>query len=141
MLKRIEGPFHRPHSSSSPPHHPPLFQWLAGWHCYHYTARIYGVRAYSKNKKASVNTCGKHSISPPLISYALIRHIAHRRDLSIPASRTFISNGPKHSPCSHLQTNRNEEGGGVRLLKLNTVGPYVSLTITVSPAGSVRLHT
>lgn len=38
---------------------------LAGWHCYHYTGRIYGVRAYGKNKKASVNTCGKHCVNPP----------------------------------------------------------------------------
>lgn len=92
VLKRREGPFHRPRSS---PHYPPsttaatttslllfllplcpvslltLFlslsftDSLAGWHCYHYTGRIYGVRAYGKNKKASVNTCGKHSVSPP----------------------------------------------------------------------------
>ena len=108
VLKRREGPFHRPHSSSPPLPPPrssytlPFTHLLAGWHCYHYTGRIYGVRAYGKNKKASVNTCGKHSVSPPpstgahsLIRYALIRHIDHRRDSTSPESshRTFISNG------------------------------------------------
>lgn len=117
VLKR---PILPPHSSSphrpAPPLLPPpsalsLFSYtlsfahlLAGWQCYHYTGRIYGVRAYGKNKKASVNTCGKHSVSLPpppstgahsLIRYALIRHIDHRRDSTSPESshRTFISNG------------------------------------------------
>lgn len=149
VLKRREGPFHRPHSSS--PHRPhlpppplppprssytlPFTHLLAGWHCYHYTGRIYGVRAYGKNKKASVNTCGKHSVSPPLstgahslIRYALIRHIDHRRDSTSPESshRTFISNGPCKAKTFAALAPANNASGGVLLLKLaSAVSPYV----------------
>lgn len=131
VLKKREGPFHRPRSSSPPPPPPlSLFSYtpsfthsLAGWHCYHYTGRIYGVRAYGKNKKASVNTCGKHSVSLPpppsagahsLIRYALIRHIDHRRDSTSPESshRTFISNraceAKTFATLTHLQTTLEE---------------------------------
>lgn len=115
---------------------------LAGWHCYHYTGRIYGVRAYGKNKKASVNTCGKHSVSPPppppstgahsLIRYALIRHIDHRRDSTSPefSNRTFISNGACKAKTFAALTPANNASGGVLLLKLaNAVSPYVRCTI------------
>lgn len=81
VLKRGEGPFH--HHTPPPPTLtptlpprrpllclPPLCPLslshthsLAGWRYYRYTGRIYGVRAHGKNKKASVNTCGKHSSS------------------------------------------------------------------------------
>lgn len=162
VLKRREGPFHRPRSSSPfRTHHQHLLLFLplcplsllsytlsfthllAGWHCYHYTGRIYGVRAYGKNKKASVNTCGKHSVSPPppppstgahsLIRYALIRHIDHRRDSTSPESshRTFISNGAcKAKTFAALTPANNASGGVLLLLKLaNTVSPYVGRTI------------
>lgn len=107
---------------------------VAGWHCYRYTGGIYGVRAYGKNKKASVNTCGKHCpvSSPPtgvhsLIRDALIRRIDLRSDSTLPESshKTFISNGTglKYLPRPHLQTS----GGGLLLLKLaGTVSPCVS---------------
>lgn len=159
VLKRREGPFHRPrffYSSSSPPPAPPplppplpsfssltlsFTHLLAGWHCYLYTGRIYGVRAYGKNKKASVNTCGKHSVSfppPPstgahsLIRYALIRHIDHRRDSTSPESchRTFISNGACKAKTFATLTPENNASGDVLLLVLaNAVGPYVGGTI------------
>lgn len=173
VLKRREGPFHRPHSPSHHPYHqhlllfflplcplslfsytPSFTHLLAGWHCYHYTGRIYGVRAYGKNKKASVNTCGKHSVSPPppstgahsLIRYALIRHIDHRRDSTSPESsnRTFISKGACKAKTFAALTPANNTSGGVLLFKLaNTVSPYVGRTIhkqcpnSSSPAASV----
>lgn len=173
VLKRREGPFQRPRSSSrhpAPPlplHHPPpspppappplpppsalvLFSYtisfshlLAGWHCYHYTGRIYGVKAYGKNKKASVNTCGKHSVSLPpppftgahsLIRYALIRHIDHRRDSTSPESshRTFISNGPSKAKTLALLTPADNSSWGDVLLLLNlasAVTAFVGWTI------------